>query len=171
MTIFIPFEIGIPTFISELLDFQSTTKMSTPSLSKTLLSHSFIQQIRHVIAVQYRTLNNNPDTSPRQSIRLDCPGNYFLTTFEESDAEALYEVLTIRSVSNCLIRVPEPCVFLPSTESSPNSQANTQTDTLLKAPRLGFPESSSRKLVCFPSPPFQQETQHSSLRIDLFPFR
>jgi RimJ/RimL family protein N-acetyltransferase len=53
-------------------------------------------------------LMNGTDTSPRQSVRLEIDGEYFLSTFEESDAEALYEVLSIRSISNCLIRVPEP---------------------------------------------------------------
>jgi len=46
--------------------------------------------------------------SPRQSFALDCPGDYFLTTFEESDAKALHELLTLKSVRDCLILVPEP---------------------------------------------------------------
>jgi hypothetical protein len=49
------------------------------------------------------------DTAPSQSIRLDIPGGeYFLTTFEEGDAKALHEVLSINSVSERLIRIPEP---------------------------------------------------------------
>ncbi|PMD39142.1 acyl-CoA N-acyltransferase [Hyaloscypha variabilis F] len=44
-----------------------------------------------------------------QSIKLDIPGGeYFLTTFEEHDAEAMHEVLAIDSVSDRLIRIPKP---------------------------------------------------------------
>lgn len=44
-----------------------------------------------------------------QSFQLDVPGGeYFLTTFEEGDAEALQAVLAIDSVSDRLIRIPKP---------------------------------------------------------------
>jgi hypothetical protein len=49
------------------------------------------------------------DTASSQSIKLDIPGEeYFLTTFEEGDAKALHEVLSINSVSERLIRIPKP---------------------------------------------------------------
>jgi hypothetical protein len=50
-----------------------------------------------------------PDTASSQSIKLDIPGGeYFLTTFEESDANALHEVLAIDSICERLIRIPQP---------------------------------------------------------------
>jgi hypothetical protein len=43
-----------------------------------------------------------------QSTKLDIPGGeYFLTTFEEHDAEVLHEVLAIDSVSGRPIRIPK----------------------------------------------------------------
>jgi hypothetical protein len=51
------------------------------------------------------------DTASSRSIELNVPGEeYFLTTFEEHDIEALQEVLSIYSVSDRLIKVPKPYV-------------------------------------------------------------
>lgn len=58
---------------------------------------------------KYKITDLQVDTSLRQSIRLDLPGDhYFLTTFEESDAAALYECLSLDAVSDNLISVPKP---------------------------------------------------------------
>lgn len=49
------------------------------------------------------------DTSLRQSVKLDIPGeDYFLTTFEEHDVEAVQEIMAFDSVNNNLIAVPKP---------------------------------------------------------------
>jgi hypothetical protein len=49
------------------------------------------------------------DIASSQSITLDIPGGeYFLTTFENGDAESLHEVLAIDCVSDRLSRVPKP---------------------------------------------------------------
>jgi len=50
-----------------------------------------------------------PDTSLRQSVKLDIPGeDYFLTTFEEHDVEAVREIMAFDGVNNNLIAVPKP---------------------------------------------------------------
>jgi hypothetical protein len=59
------------------------------------------------------------DIASSQSITLDIPGGeYFLTTFENGDAESLHEVLAIDSVSDRLSRFPSrksspPHSFVP----------------------------------------------------------
>jgi len=49
------------------------------------------------------------NTASSQPIKLDIPGGeYFLTTFEEHDAEALQETLSLDAVSDRLLKVPKP---------------------------------------------------------------
>ena len=56
-----------------------------------------------------RWLRGFPDISLDQSIKLDIPeGDYFLTTIQENDIDAMQEILSIDSISDELVNVPKP---------------------------------------------------------------
>ncbi|KAE9372327.1 acyl-CoA N-acyltransferase [Stipitochalara longipes BDJ] len=79
-----------------------------------------------------------------QSIRLNIPGGeYFLTTFEENDAEALHEVLAIDSVSDRLIRIPKPIYTLEDAKSWLSSNLASQKEL------LAIPTVSERNAAFF----------------------
>lgn len=62
------------------------------------------------MSIWFTRLIKCTDTSLQQSIKLDVPGEdgYTISTFEESDVEALIEVINMESVNNNLISLAKP---------------------------------------------------------------
>ncbi|KAH6680550.1 acyl-CoA N-acyltransferase [Halenospora varia] len=85
--------------------------MANP-IESTGLSESNLEKHHYgnITTLSRAQLTTTLETSYPHSIKLNIPGNeeYFLTTFEESDAEPIQEILQIDAVSDNLISAPKP---------------------------------------------------------------